>query len=103
MDDLQATLQALLDDPSELEQLAQTAASLLGGGDDAAQAEAQMPDLKQMLEMMRSGRASESKKLISALSPYLSAQRRARLERAARIASFSSLAELALGGEEEHG
>ena len=101
MDDLQATLQALLDDPSELEQLAQTAASLLGGGDDAAQAEAQMPDLKQMLEMMRSDR--ESKKLISALSPYLSAQRRARLERAARIACFSSLAELALGGEEEHG
>lgn len=103
MDDLQATLQSLLNDPEELQQLTQAAASLLGGAaEEEQETEPKMPDLKQIFKMVGGGDTSETSKLIHALTPFLSAQRRTRLERAARIARLSSIAEFALGSEEEH-
>ena len=101
MDDLQATLQSLLDDPEELGKLAQTAASLFQNEDQEKNPE--MPDLNRIMQMLRGANHSESQKLIGALAPFLSDDRRARLERASRIAHLSSIAELALGREEELG
>lgn len=103
MDDLQSALQSLLDDPDELQQLAQTAASMLGGADSAPQEEPEFPDLKTIMKRFKNGSQSETKQLVDALAPFLTPQRRARLERAARVASLSSLAELALGSDDGNG
>ena len=101
MDDIQSTLQALLDDPEQLNQLAQTAASILQSDEkDTAPA---LPDLSQLMKMLQGSDHSGSQKLISALAPFLSENRRTRLERASKIAHLSSIAEIALGRELERG
>ena len=101
MDDLQSTLQALLDDPEELNKLAQTAASLLQGEEKESSPAA--PDLSQIMKLIQGADQGESRKLIAALAPFLSENRRLRLERAAKIAHLSSIAELALGRELDRG
>lgn len=103
MDDLQSALQSLLDDPNELQQLAQTAAAMLGGEEQPQEEKQELPDLKSVMKLIRNGNQSETKKLVEALAPFLSPKRRSRLERAARIASLSSIAEIALGSDDGHG
>lgn len=101
MDDLQATLQSLLDHPDELGKLAQTAASMLQ--DNEEDESGGLPDMNQLISMFKSSTQSGTQNLIHALAPFLSDARRSRLERASRVAHLSSLAELALGREEDRG
>lgn len=98
MDDLQSALQSLLDNPQELEQLAQTANALLGGSESEVK-NPDAPDLQAMLQLLRSDSGGNTRQLLKALSPFLSEKRRARLERASKIAKLSSLAEFAFGSE----
>ena len=101
MDDLQATLQSLLDNPDELGKLAQTAASLFQ--DNESEEASGLPDMDQLANMIKQMNSGGTNKLIDALAPFLSEERRSRLARASRIAHMSSLAELALGREEDRG
>ena len=102
MDDLQATLQSLLNNPAELEQLAQTANSLLGGGGSEEKAP-EIPNIQTMLQSLGKDAGGDTQKLLNALRPFLSEQRRARLERASKIAKLSSLAEFAFGSDSADG
>lgn len=97
MDDLQATLQSLLENPQELEELAQTASQLLGVGGDQESHESSTPEIGVLMRMLQKPGDGSVQKLADALKPFLSDARRVKLERAARLASLSSLAEFALG------
>ena len=101
MDDLQSVLKSLLDDPQELEKLAQTASSFLQS--DVPDSPPAFPDLNQVKAIMQKMDTGETQSLVRALSPFLSDARRKRLERASRIAQLSSIAELTLGREDGHG
>ena len=111
MNDLEATLNALLADPKELEKLAGLAGKLLGGeggeggeGGGEAQGEKKGPDANPLSRLAGrfTGEKNDKGALVKALSPYLSPQRRARLERAVRLAGMLRLAGAAIqefGGE----
>ena len=97
MDDLQSALASLLENPKELEELAKTASSILEG--DGGEGFPSPSELKKLISGWKDGEDSASGQILSALRPYLSDQRRFRLERAARIARIYQYAEVAFGSE----
>lgn len=101
MDDLQATLQNLLENPEELNRIAQSAASIF---QDASENQTQEEglDLAQLSKLFHKMDGGSSRKLVKALEPFLSDERRGKLERASRIAHLSSFAEVLFGKGEEH-
>ena len=101
MDDLQATLQSLLDNPAELEHLAETAKAFLGE-DASPAAEPGMLDLQTIMKKLQGG-SGEKQNLLEAIKPYLSAERQERLARAAKIARIAHIAEFAFGSEDADG
>lgn len=101
MDDLQATLQSLLENPEELNRIAQSAASFFQDAPDT-QPQEEGPDLSQLSRMFQNMDRGNSRQLVKALEPFLSDERRGKLERASRIAHLSSFAEVLFGKGEEH-
>lgn len=111
MDELEEKINAVLNNPAELEKLSKIAASVMGGGEPgtpAAAPEAQEPDaglLRGMVEQLRGGgKSSESRRLLEAMKPFLTEKRRRKVDRAMRLARLASLAELAadkIGGDED--
>lgn len=92
MDELQETLNQILNDPKQMEELTQMASSIMGG--EAASA----PELSGVLKSLNAP-PSNTQKLLNAMAPFLKPDRREKLERAIRIAKLASVAELALEQE----
>lgn len=99
MDDLQSALESLLKNPEELEQLAQTASAMLQGGDAEGSSGPSLSELRSFMQNLKSDAGEPSQQLLTALRPYLSESRQARLDRASKIARLSRFAEFALGSE----
>lgn len=93
MGELEDRLEAVLNDPRQMERIARMASSLMGGmGMGAGKGEG--PGMGGGGE---GGRGNENKRqLVSALSPFLSAGRQQRLERALRVAAAARLARAAM-------
>ena len=93
MRELEDRLEAVLNDPRQMERIARMASSLMGGmGMGAGKGEG--PGTGGGGE---GGRENENKRrLLSALSPFLSAGRQQRLERALRVAAAARLARAAM-------
>ena len=107
MDGLEDKLNAILSDPDAMGRIAEMAKSLTGDvGSGEKPADMDEGLVKKAVKLLR-GRAmnSDETALLTALRPFLSDERRARLDRAIKIARLASLASLAgefagLGGEE---
>ena len=93
MGELEDRLEAVLNDPRQMERIARMASSLMGGmGMGAGRGEG--PGTGGGGE---GGRENENKRrLLSALSPFLSAGRQQRLERALRVAAAARVARAAM-------
>ena len=93
MGELEDRLEAVLNDPRQMERIARMASTLMGGmGMGAGKGDG--PGTGGGGE---GGRESENKRrLLSALSPFLSAGRQQRLERALRVAAAARLARAAM-------
>ena len=93
MGELEDRLEAVLNDPRQMERIARMASTLMGGmGMGAGKGDG--PGTGGGGE---GGRGNENKRqLLSALSPFLSAGRQQRLERALRVAAAARLARAAL-------
>ena len=93
MGELEDRLEAVLNDPRQMERIARMASTLMGGmGMGAGKGDG--PGTGGGGE---GGRENENKRyLLSALSPFLSAGRQQRLERALRVAAAARLARAAM-------
>ena len=93
MGELEDRLEAVLNDPRQMERIARMASTLMGGmGMGAGKGDG--PGTGGGGE---GGRGNETKRqLLSALSPFLSAGRQQRLERALRVAAAARLARAAM-------
>ena len=105
MDELEEKLNAVLNNPSELEKISKIASAIMGGGGDKPEPPPQEPDidmgmLKRMLSGLRGngGKKSESRDLLEAMKPFLAEKRRRKIDKAMKLASLASLAEIAVGG-----
>ena len=107
MNEFEEKLNAVLNDPAELERIARLASALMGG--DTGEAEppdAGIPptdgELPGMLAGLlgSTGGGGDKTALMQALTPYLKPERQARLQKALRAAKLAHLAKtvLALGG-----
>ena len=102
MDELQESLNRLLENPEELKRMTDMASQLLGGGEEPVKDEPKLPDLSALMGKLRGGN-SDTQKLLQAMKPFLAPERRARLSRAMRAAKLASVASAAftqLGGED---
>lgn len=104
MSDFEDKLNHILSDPQEMEKISRLAAQFMGGSADgngeAPPSPGGLPDLKGMLGGL--GQRSDKAALLSALSPYLSPDRRQKLQKALRLAQAARIAGVALeayGGE----
>ena len=93
MGELEDRLEAVLNDPRQMERIARMASTLMGGmGMGAGKGDGPGTD-----GGGEGGRGNENKRrLLSALSPFLSAGRQQRLERALRVAAAARLARAAM-------
>ena len=105
MDELEENLNAVLNNPSELEKISKIASAIMGGSGDKPEEPPQEPDidmgmLKQMLSGLRGngGKKSESRDLLEAMKPFLAEKRRRKIDKAMKLARLASLAEIAVGG-----
>ena len=106
MSEFEERLNAILNDPAEMERITRLAGKLRGaGGEDAAPAAAEVPDgdgelLGRLGKLLHGGSAESDKTaLLRALMPYLRPERQARLQKAMRLAKVARLATAALGGD----
>lgn len=106
MGELEERIEQLLNDPAQMARLGRLAQSLMGGEDPptaATQVGESGPDpalLGRVARLMQAGagEASDRDGLLRALAPYLSPDRRRRLERALRLARLGRV--MRLLGEE---
>lgn len=106
MGELEERIEQLLNDPAQMARLGRLAQSLMGGEDPptaAPNAGEPGPDpalLGRVARLMQAGagEASDRDGLLRALAPYLSPDRRRRLERALRLARLGRV--MRLLGEE---
>lgn len=99
MDGLEDKLNAILSDPEAMGKISDMAKSLFRGGEDAGDGR---PDDGDESLIRRAGQLlrrdalrPDETALLTALRPFLSEERRARLDRAIKIARLTSLARLA--------
>ncbi len=103
MDDLEAKLSSLLQDPQMMQQLSQLASSLQMPQQPPENGNAALGGLDPQMLMRLSGLMgqagidSNQKSLLSALTPYLTAQRIGKLEKAMQAAKMAKLASGLLG------
>lgn len=101
MNEFEEKLNAVLNDPAELERIARLASELMGGGkDDAPPPDGDSELLTKLAKLMSSAGGNDKTALLQALSPYLKPERRTRLQKALRMAKMARLARTAL---EENG
>ena len=103
MSEFEDKLHAILSDPEELERIASLASELMGGGASAPSGAPSAPegDLLRRLSGLLGASPGQGElgALADALSPYLHPERRARLQKALRIAGVLRLAGTALREE----
>ena len=105
MDGLEDKLNAILSDPDAMGRISEMAKELMGSSREEKRSDGEEPLLKRAAALMRGGALrSEETALLDALRPFLSDERRARLDRAIKIARLASLARMAaslaeLGGD----
>ena len=102
MSEFDDKLHAILSDPAEMERIARLASELMGGGAADAPPKEAAPDgaLLQRLGALLGGAGGGDKAaLVGALAPYLQPERRARLQKALRLAGVLRLAGKALREE----
>ena len=102
MNELEEKLNALLNDPAELEKLSRMAAALMGGADAAPGAPDPAPDGElsgKLTGLLGKAGGNDKSELLRALAPYLQPERQARLSRALRLAKVARLAAAALAAE----
>lgn len=104
MDGIEEALGSILSDPKAMGRIAEMAKSLASGAPTGGGERSDEGLLRRAVGLMRSrALSSDETALLDALRPFLSAERRRRLDRAiklARLASLASLAGEALGGED---
>lgn len=98
MDEFNNKLNALLNDPGQMERFASFAKSVMGG-DEAGQSlkEADPGIMKKISGIMSAdnGKSANERRLLEAMRPYLSQKRRDKMDKALKIARLASLAALA--------
>ena len=102
MNELEDKLNALLNDPKQMERFTDFARSVMGGM--APPEESKEPDIDmgmlRRLGSLLSGsgeKNSREQRLLEAMKPYLSDKRRDKMDKAMKIARLASVAELAVG------
>lgn len=105
MDELEEKINAVLNNPSEMEKISKIASAIMGGGGDAPpepppESDVDVGMLKKMLGSLRGegGRQSESRDLLEAMKPFLAEKRRRKIDKAMKLARLASIAEIAVGG-----
>lgn len=93
MDDLAEKINAVLNDPAQLQQVMHLASSL-GLGQEAPQEAPQEPQQEPTSTGTRESRSTRQAALVRALMPYLRPGRRERLQRAIQVAQLSNLGNL---------
>lgn len=102
MNEFEDKLNALLNDPGQMERFASFARSVMGGDAQEAQAPDIDPGLMKRISGMISGeggKGGNERKLLDAMRPYLSQKRRDKMDKALKIARLASLAALAAENE----
>lgn len=106
MDELESQIRQVLGDPTQMAQIMSLAQSLMGGEGAPAPAPPRPEGLGAgpAAPGVDAPGQTERQALLAALRPYLSDERRRRLDRALRISSMAQLAKRALGslGGTEH-
>ena len=110
MNELEDRINSVLNDPSQMEKLANIAKSIMGGS-QSAETPSTPPDIDPALiarigSIMSRGesKSSKDKKLLEAMRPYLSEKRRSKMDKALKIAKLAGIAEIAmteLGGSDD--
>lgn len=97
MNEFEQRLNAVLNDPAEMEKLSRLAAQLMGGEAPAADAASGTDGelLHRLTKLLGSG-GSDKTALAEALAPYLKPERREKLQKALRMAHLARLARAAL-------
>ena len=96
MSEFEDKLHAILSDPAEMERITRLAGQLMGGGEEAPDGATRQGSGK----LLRGAEGGGSKAaLLNALAPYLQPERRARLQRALRLAGVLRIAGAALREE----
>lgn len=105
MDELEEKINAVLNNPSEMEKISKIASAIMGGsGDQPAEpipeADVDVGMLQKMLGSLRGGggKKSESRDLLEAMKPFLAEKRRRKIDKAMKLARLASIAEIAVGG-----
>lgn len=108
MSGLEDSINQVLQNPEQMEKIANLAKSLMGGAAEEKSAEEPLVDPKMMQKIsgLMNGDAvknSKDRKLLDAMRPYLSEKRRSKMDRAMKLAKMARIASLAAeefgGGE----
>ena len=102
MSEFDEKLHAILSDPKEMERISRLASELMAGGAGAAppaEDEADNALLRRLGGLLGGAGGGDKTALLQALSPYLHPERRARLQKALRLAGVLRLAGTALREE----
>lgn len=104
MDELEEKINAVLNNPSEMEKISKIASAIMGGGDKPEEppleADVDVGMLQKMISSIRggSGKKTESRDLLEAMKPFLAEKRRRKIDKAMKLARLASIAEIAVGG-----
>lgn len=105
MDELEEKINAVLNNPSEMEKISKIASAIMGGGSDPPsepppESDVDVGMLQKMLGSLRggSGKKSESRDLLEAMKPFLAEKRRRKIDKAMKLARLASIAEFAVDG-----
>lgn len=107
-------LNSILNDPEQMDKIANMAKSLMGGGDTPAQSaqteatgggvgalfDGLDPGMLQRIGSMMSGMSqggNDNTALLEAMKPFLKEKRRAKMERALKLAKMAKVAQFAFG------
>ena len=100
MSELEERLNALLNSPEDMDRIASMASRLMGQiapeEKSADRGDGGADILKMASRVMQGMNSGGQKALLAGMAPYLTAERRKRLERALRVASAAKLATAAL-------
>lgn len=112
MSEFEDRVNSLLNDPAQMEKITALAKSLMGGEAGAAPeqsgGDSSGPDSGMLLRLSRLMKAGDSQNgnrqaLLEAMKPYLSEKRRAKMDRAIRMARLAKMAQLAMGEMQQEG
>ncbi len=104
MSDWEQQLNSILGDPAQMSRIADLARSLMGGADGDAPDPEEPPagGLASLVRSVMNSGDDRAQTLLEAMKPWLSEKRRAKIDRAVKIARMAKLAELAMAEGDGH-